>query len=1070
MQVGLRTPQRGNGANLVIRTHVKAGGGALDLARVEPVPAARKRILLVEGDGFTRLVLLLRLRLAGFGVDFTSNGILGLGKLRTCHPDILLVELKLCGLSGLELIKAARAEPGFGDRPIYVFTQADRMNRATRKEVGLLATEVFDKESVTREDLVQIFASTLLDRQNLEKQSAPEAAAQGAAPTLSELALSGAIEELIAGVREQAELFGNEKGDRVASGAELLSRVSSLASCAKAAGLADLARHAKALEKFLNELCRNKPGGTESAARTVTQAVEVMSGMPFQNAGQEQGPHRFRVVYVDEASDSSQAMREALLEAAFDPMCFEDPGQARDYLASNRTDLVIANVALPEAHALAVQDVRQLPLQLKTPVLFGPESVFAAMRGELPTSAPRLDGAPFVRAEFVVRALNEVQRGYARKPVRRVAAEPPVKAVPQPFSRSAAAASLPVEDGFELFARTPRPAQGAAVSTAAIQPPRQFDEAFSAAGIPAEPILRVQPGLLEADPQAEVEAILPAGSSDEMLLAEAPLEAAPPSAFEAEPPPVAEPDSAVADQGAEVNWLGAADNNVSQSQTDNAVPDLQPNRAAPVQDAALSTNYGETMINQLQEAPAEFVPADTTGEPAEALNGQAHQRDDLAARVCAAEMALYHAQKELEQKDQALQALHERLAEEQGKPTAPSSESNAQAQARCAELEQEVSALRQAFAGLGGNNSEPQVGSDTGKPVQPASPPAAPNEAEAEELKELEQQVSQGVAALARATAELARERGERQRCQHLATDLNGRLQAVHVDLSKTLAAQGEHLGRISALEQQQHQAEQALERANAELEQQQAERRQAEAQLQKTKDANAQLRKDLSFFEDANNKFDGARQELQSRLENNLNASRDSETRLQQEKNERERLAASLEEARRDLQNQSRKREILEQELQGAREALQEREARLQKETAERQRLNQARECLQNGLQDSSERDLEFSKLKSALQLEQIERKRQETQLARTRQRALDAVHAARALRASLRRQVREPVDNLVHSSRSLLELELSEQQKKLAESVLQDVLLVQTRLGEPGVPPADPAEPPAPSASSDS
>src|SRR5215472_4433764 len=115
--------------------------------------AKRQRILLVEGDGFTRLVLLLRLRLAGFAVDFTSNGILGIGKLRSCHPDILLVELKLCGMSGLELIKAARAEPTFGDRPVYVFTYANRMNRATRKELEQLGTTVVDKASVTREDL-----------------------------------------------------------------------------------------------------------------------------------------------------------------------------------------------------------------------------------------------------------------------------------------------------------------------------------------------------------------------------------------------------------------------------------------------------------------------------------------------------------------------------------------------------------------------------------------------------------------------------------------------------------------------------------------------------------------------------------------------------------------------------------------------------------------------------------------------------------------------------------------------------------------------------------------------------
>src|SRR6476660_7561723 len=92
---------------------------ALQNGETESGTVERKRILLVEGDGFTRLVLLLRLRLAGFAVDFTSNGVLGLGKLRSCNPDILLVELKLCGMSGLELIKAARAHEGFGDRPVY---------------------------------------------------------------------------------------------------------------------------------------------------------------------------------------------------------------------------------------------------------------------------------------------------------------------------------------------------------------------------------------------------------------------------------------------------------------------------------------------------------------------------------------------------------------------------------------------------------------------------------------------------------------------------------------------------------------------------------------------------------------------------------------------------------------------------------------------------------------------------------------------------------------------------------------------------------------------------------------
>jgi two-component system sensor histidine kinase TorS len=187
--------------------------------------------------------------------------------------------------------------------------------------------------------------------------------------------------------------------------------------------------------------------------------------------------------------------------------------------------------------------------------------------------------------------------------------------------------------------------------------------------------------------------------------------------------------------------------------------------------------------------------------------------------------------------------------------------------------------------------------------------------------------------------------------------------------------------------------------------------------------------------------------------LESTLSATKETESRLQQESAERQRLAASLDEIKRELQNQARRRETLELELQTTQKSLQDCEAKLAEQTAERLRLAEALDAAQRGAYDGSERDLEFSKVQSALQLEQVERKRQEGQLARTRQRALDAARAARALRTSMRRQIREPVENLVNSARSLLELEMGEAQKQLAEAVLQDVLLVQTRLRDPGL-----------------
>jgi len=65
-------------------------------------------------------------------------------------------------------------------------------------------------------------------------------------------------------------------------------------------------------------------------------------------------------------------------------------------------------------------------------------------------------------------------------------------------------------------------------------------------------------------------------------------------------------------------------------------------------------------------------------------------------------------------------------------------------------------------------------------------------------------------------------------------------------------------------------------------------------------------------------------------------------------------------------------------------------------------------------------------------------------------RQSSLEAARSALVLHAGLRRQIREPVHNLSASARRLLALEMGERQKKLAEAVLHDALLLQGRLQE--------------------
>src|SRR5262245_11473064 len=192
----------------------------------------RKRILIAESDGFTRMVLMLQFRMIGFGVDFTANGNIALRKFKAQLPDALLLELKLSGLPGLELIKAARAESQFANRPIYVFTDPALLKRATRKEVLTLAIRVFDKRSVSREKLVRTIVCELTQTEAGEQQTAPTMQAkQTEAP--GEMLQPEEVGEIVDGVRTQWELVLKSKANeqRVESTREFHSRVCSLGTC-----------------------------------------------------------------------------------------------------------------------------------------------------------------------------------------------------------------------------------------------------------------------------------------------------------------------------------------------------------------------------------------------------------------------------------------------------------------------------------------------------------------------------------------------------------------------------------------------------------------------------------------------------------------------------------------------------------------------------------------------------------------------------------------------------------------------------------------------------------------------
>ena len=150
-----------------------AVGGNADAADAGPSDGKRKRVLLIEDEPSTRLVLLQKLRSTGFDVDVAVNGKVAMEKIRTGHPDAIFMDLllpRVRGLKGVDVIKAARRDPEFAGRPIYVCTSAALMNVWTRRGTKAGATKVFDRASTPIDAIVAEVAADLLGYGSNAKQ------------------------------------------------------------------------------------------------------------------------------------------------------------------------------------------------------------------------------------------------------------------------------------------------------------------------------------------------------------------------------------------------------------------------------------------------------------------------------------------------------------------------------------------------------------------------------------------------------------------------------------------------------------------------------------------------------------------------------------------------------------------------------------------------------------------------------------------------------------------------------------------------------------------------------------
>jgi two-component system cell cycle response regulator len=108
--------------------------------------SAVARVLIVDDSPSVRSLLARRLRAQGYELDEAPDGESGAEKAVTAPPDLVITDLHMKGISGVQLCRILRSEPATAHVPVVLLTASgDKRSRFWARSAGAAAYVSKDK-------------------------------------------------------------------------------------------------------------------------------------------------------------------------------------------------------------------------------------------------------------------------------------------------------------------------------------------------------------------------------------------------------------------------------------------------------------------------------------------------------------------------------------------------------------------------------------------------------------------------------------------------------------------------------------------------------------------------------------------------------------------------------------------------------------------------------------------------------------------------------------------------------------------------------------------------------------
>jgi DNA-binding response OmpR family regulator len=364
------------------KSHSKKG-----VREVVNMNGTEKKILFVEDDPVVLTLYRNRLQREGFEVLFAEDGEVALNILSRVRPDLVVLDLMLPKVNGVDVLKHIRADERLKSTPVLILSNA-YMTELAQKAMQSGANKGMLKTECTPAKLVEAIRDMLgydpafgLVAGKSGKSQAEAFVAAAAAAHADEMTLKTTRDEFIkdapaevakirdhclAYIKSAATPAGLQQLNNLYQRVHFLTARAGLAGCAKSALLAS------AFEALLFEVVFKPASVTASVLQTIAQAVDCL-GRLFQNGDNGTGglSLKARILIVDDDAVCNYTMVAALKRAHFEPVSVEDPTVAVQMVQATRYDIILLDINMPGMNGFELcEALRRMPQYKETPVIF----------------------------------------------------------------------------------------------------------------------------------------------------------------------------------------------------------------------------------------------------------------------------------------------------------------------------------------------------------------------------------------------------------------------------------------------------------------------------------------------------------------------------------------------------------------------------------------------------------------------------------------------------------------------------------------------------------------------------